>query len=266
MSYDKFNYSNATADEIKEIEKKSRLPDSDKFISYADRSIGTIYITGGGFIRRPFTGVGADSKFGWEELTWFKTPSRSRTFAFSNMDDIDVGLIARCEINIKYMNIQDYMDLRKILGRERHFTVEFFDIDKGDWITRDMYCSENTRSKLFTLKQSLIGVMDYSIKLVGTNLDLEDVVGVDGSGGLRRMIVTYNSGEGYGSITSESVEWGGQVKIADGANFLVSPDGKHFKHWVSKKGDKVTGCYGANQSITVWGDLDLYAEYEGMEV
>ena len=238
------------------------MPDYSKAISYKEKSIGTIYITGGGFIKRPFSGVGVDSRFGWEEMAWFSTPSRGRTFAFSNMDDIDVGLIARCEINIKYMNIQDYMDLRKILGRERHFTVEFFDTDKGDWITRDMYCSENNISKFFTLKQSLIGAMDYTIKLVGTNLDLEERIGVDSSGNIKQMIVTYSAGEGSGTIKSEETEWGGQVKLADGSNLLVAPDGKSFKRWVTKNGETITGCYGGNQSITVWGDLNLVAEYQ----
>ena len=228
-------------------------------IDFSKKSIGTIYITGGGFIREPFSGAGTDSMFGWEEMTWFKDPTRSRTFAFSNMDDIDVGLIARCEINIKYMNIQQYMKLRQILGRQRHFTVEFFDTDKGDWVIRDMYCSENTRSRFFTLKKSLIGVMDYSIKLVGTNLDMSQD---------SELTITYDLNGGSGDILTtdgqkpqEKIEWGGQIHLAS-SKYLSAPSGKHFDCWVTKNGETITGQYGANQSLTVWDNLHFFAQYK----
>lgn len=265
MSYDKFNYSNATANEIKEIERKSRLPDSDKSLSYADRSIGTIYITGGGFIRRPFTGIGSNSRFGWQELVWYKPPTRAMNFAFSNMDDIDVGLVARCEINIKYMNYQDYVDLRKILGRERHFMVEFFDTDDKEWVSRDMYCSENTISKFMTLKQSLIGSLDYVIKLVGTNLDLEEIIGVEtteGGSQLKKFTVKYNPNGGGGSAYSDKISWGGYVDLPSGTVFTVPSGKSSFSHWERRLSGVAVGAYGANQRTTVWEDMDLYAVWK----
>lgn len=265
MSYDKFNYSNATANEIKEIERKSRLPDSDKSLSYADRSIGTIYITGGGFIRRPFTGIGANSKFGWEEMVWYKTPTRAMNFAFSNMDDIDVGLVARCEINIKYINYQDYIDLRKILGRERHFTVEFFDTDSGEWIIRDMYCTENTVSKFMSLSQSLIGSIDYSIKLVGTNLDLEDRIGTENTEGgsvLKKLTVTFNPNGGGGSAYSEKKSWGGYVELPESTKFTVPSGKRSFSHWERRLSGVAVGAYGPKQRTTVWENMDFYAVWQ----
>ena len=53
-------------------------------------SIGSIYITGGGFVNREFKGVSPNSAFGWNELVWKKTPTRSNNFSFDNIDDIDV--------------------------------------------------------------------------------------------------------------------------------------------------------------------------------
>lgn len=221
-----------------------------KFTDPTEQSLGTIYLTGGGFVDRPFNGCGVDSKFGWEEMVWKKTPNRAGGFAFTNMDNIEVGLVARCEINIKYMNIKDYEDLRKIIGRERYFWAKFFDIDKGEWVFRQMYCSENSISKLHTLKQSLIGVMDYSIKLVGTNNDVNQDA---------TYSVTYNSNGGSGTVSSKTgLTWGSQVKIDSGST--LSKSGYNFVGWSKIKNGELS--YRPNQSTTLWDNITLYAVWE----
>lgn len=232
------------------------LPDYKNAIK---EEIGTIYITGGGFIDRAFKGWGTDSKYGWQEMVWYSTPTRALNFAFSDMDNIDVGLVARCELNIKYMNIHDYMDLRKILGRERHFTVKFFDTDEGKWVKRDMYCSENAIGKLFNMKKSLIGVLDYTIKLVGTNLDLKTIYedNIDAEGNIS-FTISYDSSGLSKSIPAQSVEWGEEIKTASDSDISIT--GGNFVCWerINDSGD-VIGEYGANQSVTVWSDIKLRA-------
>jgi hypothetical protein len=225
-------------------------------------SIGSIYITGAGFVNREFKGVGIDSQFGWEEMVWYKSPTRTKDFSFKNIDDINVGLVARCEINIKYMDIDDFMALRKIVARQRHFEVTFFNVDEGKWITRDMYCSESSRSKLFTLKQSLIGVLDCSIKLVGTNLDLKTIISPDGTIRSNTKTVTYHLNGGSGTTpTTQSELAGTQIQIADIEN-IVAPSGKHFKYWSTMQDGTITGSYRAGQSLTLWNNMVLYAQWE----
>ena len=213
------------------------LPNYDKAIKFADTkygSIGTIYLTGGGFVNRPFNGIAPDSQWGWEEFTWFKPPTRNRTFAFQNMDNIDVGLIARCEINVKYMNIEDYKDLRKIVGRERYFTATFFDVDAGEWVTRTMYCTENSKKQLFTLKQSLIGVLDLAIKLAGTNTDQEARIVTKEDGTEKEIYVTkkYNITYNANNVELETTShyYAEQVKLR-GVNDIVAPTGNSFYAW-----------------------------------
>lgn len=234
------------------------LPDFENAIHFKDftddteKSLGTIYLTGGGFVDRPFTGAGTDSKFGWQEMVWKKSPSRAGGFTFTNMDNIEVGLVARCEINFKYMNIQDYMDLRKIIGRERHFYAKFFDVDSGEWVTREMYCSENQANTLYTLKQSLIGVMDYSIKFVGTNRDITQNA---------TYSVTYDSNGGTGTASSlTGKSWGSQVTIDSGSS--LSRDGYNLVGWSKTANGSVN--YRPNQSITLWDSLTLYAVWEAV--
>ena len=228
-----------------------------KFSQMADKdgeivgSLGTIYLTGGGFYRRPFNGIGVNSQFGWQEMVWKKSPNRGGTFAFTNIDDIDVGLVARCEIVIPYNNIQDYMDLRKIIARERYFKARFFDVDEGQWVEREMYCSESSKNQLFILGQSLIGVRDINIKLVGTNRDADQ----------SPITITYNLNGGSGNISSETLKRGDQLTVADPNNFnVIGPNNRPFDHWETRTEDNDTmGEYHSGQKTTVWNNMTLYA-------
>ena len=253
------------------------LPNYEQAIKFEDlkhKTIGSVYITGGGLVSEEFKGVGTDSQFGWEELTWFKNPTRNRTFAFQNMDQIDVGLIARCEINIKYMDITKYMKLRQVIGRERYFQMEFFDVDKGDWVTRTMYCTENTKRQLFTLKQSLIGVLDLNLKFVGTNTDQEERIVVRDDGTEEEVYttkkdpITYNlnggsyTGSDYDYSKTQEHFYASQVELAPSED-LIAPDGYHFAYWATKDTNgNIKSKYGSKQKITLWHGLTLYAVWE----
>lgn len=249
------------------------LPNVENSIDLTDESISKIYITGGGFVRREFRGCGADSQFGWQELVWKSQPSRGGTFAFTNMDDIDVGLVARCEVNIMYMNIQDYMDLRKIIARERHFTVEFFDIDEGIFVSRDMYCSENSRNKLLILSKHLIGVANIPIKFVGTNLDVVTTIDADGNEITtdKELSIVYEIDSGSGTVSDKNedgttvyktAKYGEQRVLSDGTG-VIAPQNKNLKYWVTRnKNGDISGTYGLGQSVTVWKGMTLYPYYE----
>jgi hypothetical protein len=174
------------------------------------------------------------------------------------LDNVKVGLVARCEITIPYYDIQDFIDLRKIVARERHFLVTFFNVDEGKWVTRDMYCTENSRDKLLTLKQSLIGSFNITVKLVGTNLDLAR----DSNGKLLEKTVSYNINGGTGvNPTTQSFSRGTNVNIATSEG-IVAPSGKHFVCWSTMKDGEITGSYVAGSSTTLWEDLVLYAQWE----
>lgn len=233
----------------------SNRPDFKKSYDFSDESIGKIYITGGGFVQRPFNGVGSDSMFGWEELVWRKSPSRSAgSFAFTNMDNIEVGLVAQCDIIIPFTDYESYMAMRKIL-KERRVDIRFFNADEGKWITRNMYCTENSKSNFFMMQKHLMGVRDYKLTFVGTNLDLEGIKNGDESVTYEvpKRTIRYND-----TKSSEiSVSKGEQIKIKELTTDSV-PTGKHFAGWIDKDGDNIIGYYSPEQSITVWKDLNLY--------
>jgi len=247
------------------------IVDYDNAIDLSSAPIGTVYLTGGGFVNRAFSGWGTNSLYGWQEMVWSQTPNRSQSFQLKDMDNIAVGLVARCEISTEYMNAQDYMDLRKIVGRERHFLATFYDADENKWVTRDMYCSENSKNQLFVLGQKLIGMRGISIKLVGTNLDLTTVIDYDGQEipVANKLSFVYNIDRGAGTVATQTASYGTFVKL-DGGTGISAPAGEHLAGWCTKENagtanEKITGYYGLGQTITVWNGLTLYPWYENAQ-
>lgn len=227
--------------------KNARNFATDTDLAEDERSLGTIYITGGGVVNYPFKGISPESKFGWQEMVWKKEPTRSGDYSFSNLDSTKVGLIARCEINFKYLDYNDYVVLRNIVNRERHFLVKYFDTDENAWVTRDMYCSKNERGKLFTLNRSIIGQFDYVIEFVGTGLD-------------DYYKTTYNIRYNADGVSNQTASWGDQVTIANGDS-LTGPSGESFKGWTKTEGSGIVN-YQSGQNTTIWHDLNLYPVWE----
>jgi hypothetical protein len=204
--------------------------------------IATIYLNG-----YPFRGVGSDSILGNQEFVWAQSPSRSNSFSFEDMDEIEVGLVARCRVNFKYMNIKDYMQLRRIV-QQRHFVADFFDIDQGKRVTREVYCPQNELKKLYTFGPKLVGVLNMELELVGTNRDLT----TEG----KEYYIRYEANGGTGDINMQWAKWGQQITLDSCAQFarpgyrLVS---------LNTKPDGSGWHYLPNQSITAFGPLELYA-------
>lgn len=240
------------------------LPSEYKAVKYMDStygSIGSIYITAAGFINREFKGVSPNSSFGWQELVWKKTPSRGANFKFTNMDRIDVGLIARCEIDVSFMTPDDYRDMRKIL-KQRHYLITFYDMDEQEWVTRDMYCSENTKSKFLILNQSILGTIDFKLKFVGTNLDTETIIDSNGNETQTLKMVNIEYIENGESTKNQAIVYGGQIELEYDTE-ENAPAFTYFYCWVTKDDNgNVNGYYGLGQSITVWKNLKLYPYFK----
>lgn len=223
--------------------------DSEYFID-GNESIGTVYLTGSGYINEPFRGIAVDSQFGWQDMSWKKNPSRTLNYAsFSDqMDKIDVYLTARCEINVSYLDYEQFKKLRLIL-RERHFLCKFFDIDSGKWITREMYATEQTRNKLHILNKALLGTLNISLKFVGTNNDIAKAN--------KDKVRTIRYFNGSTLIKAENVEKLGQQvtlynpdETVDNIYWTTNSDGTGFK-------------YKAGQSTTWWyteDNINLYKQ------
>lgn len=217
-----------------------------------NNGMGTIYLTGGGYVDYPFRGWGKDSVYGWQQMVWKKAPTRGGTFAFTNIDDIDVGLVARCEISTEYMNIHDYEVLNAIINRERHFSARFYDPTTLQWVTRDVYCSDNQKKMIFSLGRKIIGMQGISVKLVGTNLDEDSA---------QTYTITYIMDESNNTTSTVSVKYGAQVTIKDDTG-VTNPNGGNFVGWSTNSGSNRQVNYRPLQSTTIWGNKTLYPVFE----
>ena len=227
-------------------------------VDYAHKVIAedldTIYITGGGFIRRAFKGVSRDSAWAWEESVWSSELNRSLGgFALTNIDDVEFGQVARCEISYKYMNVQDYIDLCKI-AKQRHFFVDFFNRETGKRVTQEMTFTGNELGKLYAFGSDYLGVQDVKIKLVATNRDKVDLI-------RSTITITYDANGGNGEEPTQTTIYSNNLILSDGDNMTKA--NAHIKQW-NTKADGTGSAYGLGQSITCWKDLTLYAIWESV--
>ena len=211
-------------------------------------NLSTIYITGGGFVRRPFKGIGVESSLGWNETVWATSLNRSNTFAFENIDDVDIGQVAQCQIIFPYMNIQDFIDLQKIL-KERHVMVDYFNVDLGKRVTQEMAITGDERKKVYGRGNTIFGMQNVNVKFVATNRTNEYL----------DLTVAYNMNGGTGVIDNIERTYSSQVRLSNGAGLTNGT--KHIKEWNTKP-DGTGWAYGLNQSITLWESLTLYAIWE----
>lgn len=218
--------------------------------NYGD-TIGTIRING-----IPFKHLSTDSVLGFDTLSWAEEPTRNNLFAFENIDQIDIGLVAQCQINLKYCSIEDFMKLRE-LAQQRYVYVTFFNVDKGEWeYDREMYCSKSEKQKLFYFKPELIGVLDVSITFVATNREVE-----------RDPVTISFDANGY-NITvpnAQTIPYGSVFKLEDAPAIT----GYTFEYWTDARDEtshKATGWhYLSGQSFTAWKDKTLYPIYKAVE-
>lgn len=216
--------------------------------------LDTVYITGGGFIRYPFKGVARDSALGWNEAVWGANLSRSKNLVLTNIDKVSFGLVARVELNFKFMNLKDYEVLMK-LAQERVVVVDYVNRETGERVSQEMSFTKNSLKSIYGFGNKFIGVQDVSISLVATNRDKAGLI-------KSQFTITYNNNGGNGSIDSKSAYWSDMVKLSANEGDAMTKSGHHIKEW-NTKADGSGASYGLGQHITLWKDLELFAIWEG---
>lgn len=213
--------------------------------------IGKVYIIGNGSEDSPqytFT-TGRDS-IGWNETVWGGTLNRSRKFTLENIDDVEIGQVPQLTIVFKLLKIEEFIILQELL-RQRHIQVKYFDIDYGEWVVHDMAITGNDRKKIYSYGRRIIGMQDFTVKMVGTNLDEEYV----------DKTITYKANGGTGSDVEETYAVADQVTLLNENDSQFVKSGYSIAYW-NTKADGTGKTYLLDQSITLWKDLTLYAIWE----
>lgn len=213
--------------------------------------MGKFYIIGNGSPESPqyeFS-TGRDS-IGWNETVWGGKLNRSKKFTLENINDVEIGQVPQCTIVFKYIEIEDFITLQELL-KERHLKVKYFDIDVGDYVVHDMAITGNDRKKIYAYGKKIIGMQDFTVKLVGTNLDAD----------YTDKTITYKANGGTGSDIVNTYSVSDQVTLLNEEESEFTKSGMSIAYW-NTKADGTGKTYLLEDSITLWKNLTLYAIWE----
>lgn len=130
--------------------------------------------------------------------TYVEEPGRSNSGAMTDINEYDTFIVPRCKASFSFMTIKEYKRLcNAIMSNE--FVVEYFDKQFGKRVSNFMYCEPEEASKLYSLGDKAIGVLDYKISFIGTLNDLDTffVKYVAGEGTIKNFIGDYSSSKVY---------------------------------------------------------------------
>lgn len=160
---------------------------SDRKSAYTAKDIDKVIIDG-----NPFTDYGAFS-FLWEK-SYVKSPVRSGDGSIGNLNSYSTFITPHLKIDFSLMSIDSYRKLINLIYSKNEFTVTCYDVVANDTTTNKMYFTTEEMPKLWTIARALngeewvelLGVQDYTVEMVGTNVgfDVVDVLYYDENGTL----------------------------------------------------------------------------------
>lgn len=224
-----------------------RLSVEDRKSAYKADGIGKIKIDG-----NEFTDYKAFS-FLWEK-SYVKSPERSGDGSIGNLNSYATFVTPHLKIDFSMMSIDSYRTLMQLLYSKNEFIVECYDIVNNKPTTNKMYFSTEEMPKLWTIARAingeewteLLGVQDYTVEMVGTNVSLETVE------------IRYH--DENGKLIAEATQYFTKNTDAIIDYDFVAPSGTRFDGAWNTKLDKTGTKYINGSAVLLQGDLDLYPE------
>jgi hypothetical protein len=124
-----------------------------------------------------FNGIGYQGLLTVNTKTYVESPSRASDGSMPNINDHDSFIVPRCKINFKYLKIEDYQRLCRILNSANEFPVTYYDKERGEFVTHMMYVEPEEMKKIFNVGTYVFGVLDYDVSFIGT-LNQRDALSV----------------------------------------------------------------------------------------
>lgn len=155
------------------IEEILRMPLSEREKHYKAIGIDRVIIDG-----NVFTDYGAFS-FLWEK-SYVKSPVRAGNGSIGNLDSYATFITPHLKINFSLLSIDSYRMLMKLLYSKNEHTVTCYDIVYNTITTNNMYFSTEEMPTIYAMARGLsgeeyvelLGVLDYTIEMVGTNTNV----------------------------------------------------------------------------------------------
>lgn len=191
-----------------------------------------------------------------DEITFFKEPLRSSSGSIDNLNSYARFLTPHLLIRYKFMNIEEYRTLMKLMQSKAEFVVEYYNLVWDKRVQHKMYFIPSTMPKVYQKMLRALGILDYSVEMVGTNTDIE------------KINITYNTNPPNSTVASEvivqnpsyiSMLMGKDAKIGE-INIQDMTFGGNYKF--QKWCDKADGSgfsYLDNNEYFLKSDTKLYA-------
>lgn len=211
-----------------------------------DKELSKIKIGG-----EEFTGIGYQGLLSVNTKTYIDEPTRSNDGSMPDIDDHDTFIVPRCKVNFKFLNIQDYQRLCRVLNSANQFPVEFFDKQFGKRKTYMMYAEPEEMSKIFNVGTSVIGLIDYEISFVSTRNDL------------KKYKVEYSSqffDGGVHYLSRQSIDYNKDIEYFKGQIVYWNNNYYEAIYYEDSFSNKNTGLssFWEVKSDTEWNDEKLY--------
>ena len=210
-----------------------------------------------------FKGIGYQGLLTVNSKTYVESPSRSNDGSMPNINDHDSFVVPRCKINFKYLKIEDYQRLCRILNSANEFPVTYYDKESGEFVTHMMYVEPEEMKKIFNVGTYVFGVLDYDVSFIGTlNQRQQMTVTYKVSGASSNLAVVTTTEKG------NNLYWGDSIQVMSTTDAtekgVTIPTGKQLV-WqlgnateVNPNGWKVM----PNSNVSVFEDMVLWATFE----
>jgi hypothetical protein len=155
--------------------KSSKVDSSGKYINYQPKNptsegdkIGVIYIQDTDASH--WVAIRGFYDYSYiEEKGYGESPTRTATGDIIDLDALTAFLTPRLTIKYRYMNIEDYRALRKIMKKRNVFRIGCYDPVSDDLVFNSMYEAPPPMPISHIRKLQYMGVIDYAIEFIGVN-------------------------------------------------------------------------------------------------
>lgn len=194
-------------------------------------------------------GIAKEGFYNINTLTWTTEPERSDDGSMPDLenDNISTFLVSRCKSNLKYYNIQDYINLMEFLCINKQFWCEYFDLNCGLYVKRKMYCEPHEMRKLRNAQYDVEGMYDCNFSFIGTRNDIHDA-----------QTITFDANGGTGTVPNAIT--GVLFDIINMPALTFTKDGKTSNGYNSRA-DGTGRHYNLGQTTMIYGTYTLYADF-----
>lgn len=210
-----------------------------------------------------FKGIGYQGLLTVNTKTYVESPSRSNDGSMPNINDHDTFVVPRCKINFKYLKIEDYQRLCRVLNSANEFPVTYYDKESGEFVTHMMYVEPEEMKKIFNVGTYVFGVLDYEVSFIGTlNQRQQMTVTYKVSGASSSLAVVTTTEKG------ENLYWGDSIQVMSTTDAtekgVTIPTGKQLvwqlgnENEVNPNGWKVM----PSSNVSVFENMVLWATFE----